>query len=85
MDLADPEIKKNDNQSVLKSVPEVNINTTTKVEVKYHINELIENSKALTGYGKEVAVGALFDCKEKEFTKDDFKKKVKEFLGRKVE
>ncbi|WP_446897430.1 hypothetical protein ACSVC9_10430 [Clostridium sp. LBM24168] len=53
-------------------------------EVKYPIEDLIENSKALTGYGKEVAVGALFNCKEKELTKADFKKAIDEFLKRKV-
>lgn len=90
-----PEIKKSDTTTSPTDVNEKtsNINTNTpiptvnigtKEEIKYSINELIENSKALTGQGKEVAVGALFNCKEKEFTKDDFKKKVKGFLERKV-
>ncbi|RMD05063.1 hypothetical protein D9O40_00730 [Clostridium autoethanogenum] len=57
----------------------------TNVEIKYPIEDLIENSKALTGSSKAVAVGALFNCKEKELTKDDFKKIIKDFLGRKVE
>jgi hypothetical protein len=59
--------------------------TTPKSEVKYPVEDLIQNAKALTGYGKEVAVGALFNCKEKELTKDNFKKLIKDFLGKKVE
>lgn len=58
--------------------------TAPKPEVKYPIGDLIENSKALTGHSKEAAVGALFNCKEKELTKSDFKKLIDEFLQRKV-
>lgn len=64
-------------------IPTVKINTT-QPEVKYPIGDLIENSKALTGHNKEAAVGALFNCKEKELTKADFKKAIDEFLKRKV-
>ncbi|MCT4593180.1 MAG: hypothetical protein N4A57_02750 [Anaeromicrobium sp.] len=53
-------------------------------EAKYPIEELIENCEALTGYKKDVAVGALFNCEEKEITKTEFKAKVKSFLKRKV-
>lgn len=67
--------------SVPISTVEVN---TTKLGVKYPIEELIKNTKALTGHKREVAVGALFDCKEKELTKDDFKKLIDAFLKRKV-
>lgn len=52
--------------------------------IKYSIKDLIENSKALTGFSKEVAVGALFNCEEKELTKDDFKKTIKDFLETEV-
>lgn len=72
-------------QTLTSSVPisTVEVNTT-KLEVKYPIEELIKNTKALTGHKREVAVGALFDCKEKELTKDDFKKLIDAFLKRKV-
>lgn len=72
-------------QTLTSSVPisTVEVNTT-KLEVKYPVEELIKNSKALTGHKREVAVGALFDCKEKELTKDDFKKLIDAFLKRKV-
>jgi hypothetical protein len=58
--------------------------TTPQTEVKYPIEDLIENSKTLTGHNKEVAVGALFGYKEKELTKADFKKAIDDFLKRKV-
>ncbi len=54
------------------------------VDIKYPIEDLIENSKALTGSSKAAAVGALFNCKEKELTKDDFKKTIKDFLETEV-
>ncbi|WP_373845317.1 hypothetical protein [Clostridium sp.] len=63
--------------------PAVKVNTSQQ-EIKYSVEELIKNSKALTGHKREVAVGALFDCKEKELTKDDFKKLIDAFLKRKV-
>lgn len=50
----------------------------------YPIEDLIGCSEALTGYKKEVAVGALFNCNKKEMTKDEFKITVTEFLKRKV-
>lgn len=55
----------------------------TKIETKYPIEDFIKNSEAL-GYRREVVAGALFNLKEKEFTKSEFEKKVKEFLGKKV-
>lgn len=57
---------------------------TTKIETKYPIEDFIKNSKAL-GYRREVVAGALFNLKDKEITKDEFEKRVKEFLGKKVE
>jgi hypothetical protein len=66
------------------TIPIVKINTSQPDDVKYPVEDLIENSKALTGYGKEVAVGALFNCQEKELTKDAFKKSIDDFLKRKV-
>lgn len=56
---------------------------TTSAETKYPIEDFIVNAKAL-GYKEEVATGALFNCKEKELTKTEFEKKVKDFLNRKV-
>lgn len=56
---------------------------STSVEMKYPIEDFIINAKAL-GYKEEVVSGALFNCKEKELTKTDFEKKVKEFLNRKA-
>jgi len=55
----------------------------TKIETKYPIEDFIKNSEAL-GYRREVVAGALFNSKEKEFTKSEFEEKVKEFLGKKV-
>lgn len=63
------------------STVEVN---ATKPEVKYSIKDLIENSKILTGHKREVAVGAVLNCKEKELTKKDFKDLIDKFLKRKV-
>ena len=53
-------------------------------EHKYPIGELLSNSKAITGYRPEVAAGALFNCKEKEMSKEDFNTKVDQFLKKKV-
>lgn len=61
--------------------------TTKKVTQpveKYSIQDLIENCEALTGYKKEVAVGALFNSKEDEMSKDDFKKAITNFLKKEV-
>lgn len=49
-------------------------------EHKYSIDELILNSKSITGYSSDVAAGALFNCKEKELSKKEFKNKIDEFL-----
>ncbi|GAA0115736.1 hypothetical protein [Clostridium senegalense] len=57
---------------------------TTKIETKYSIEDFINNCEAL-GYRREVVAGALFNSKDKEITRDEFEKKVKEFLGKKVE
>lgn len=92
-DINNPEIKKNDIQgkgitTSTGGVSMASISTpipTPQSEVKYPVEDLIKNSKALTGYGKEVAVGALFNCKEKELAKDEFKKIIKDFLWKKVE
>lgn len=56
----------------------------TNVETKYPIEDFINNCEAL-GYRREVVAGALFNSKEKEFTKKEFESKIKEFLGKKVE
>ncbi|KEH90618.1 hypothetical protein [Clostridium botulinum] len=57
----------------------------TKVVEKYPLQDLIENCEALTGYKKEVAVGALFNSQENEMSKDDFKKSITNFLNKEVE
>lgn len=57
----------------------------TAQEEKYHLKDLIENCEALTGYKKEVAVGALSNCTQIEMTKTEFKNTIKNFLNRKVE
>lgn len=54
-------------------------------EHEYPVEELILNCQALTGYKKEVAAGALFDCEKKKMTKTEFKTKVKDFLKKKVD
>lgn len=55
------------------------------VEDKYPLKDLIENCEALTGYKKEIAVGALFNCVETEISTTEFKNIIKNFLNRKVE
>lgn len=51
----------------------------------YTVQDLIENCEALTGYKKEVAVGALFNCNKDNMTKKEFKGRIKNFLAKKVE
>lgn len=58
--------------------------TTVKEDI-YSIQDLIENCEALTGYKKEVAVGALFNCGKEEMSKKEFQGRIKNFLGKKVE
>lgn len=55
------------------------------IDEKYLVEDLIKNCEALTGYRKEIAVGALFDCNETEMTKKEFEGRIKKFLERKVE
>lgn len=54
-------------------------------EELYPVEDLIENCEALTGYKKEVAVGALFNCGKEEMSRKEFEGRIKNFLGRKVE
>lgn len=54
-------------------------------EELYQVKDLIENCKALTGYRKEVAVGALFNCEKAEMSKKEFEGRIKNFLGKKVQ
>lgn len=56
-----------------------------EIEETYPIKDLIENCEALTGYRKEVAVGATFNCGKEEMTKKEFEGRIKKFLGKKVE
>lgn len=60
--------------------------TETKLitEDKYPIEDFIVNCEAL-GYRKEVAIGALFNCNEKELSKKEFKTLVNNFLNREVQ
>lgn len=62
---------------------------TTKKQAKpeehlYALDELIRNCEAITGHKKEVAQGALFDCKKEKITKAEFETKVKTFLKKGV-
>lgn len=60
---------------------------TTNIVIEedaYPIQDLIENCEALTGYKKEIAVGALFNCEKQEMTKKEFGERIKNFLGKKV-
>lgn len=59
------------------------ISTKVDNDEKYPIEDFKINCEAL-GYSKEVVAGALFDCKENEITKTEFKKRVTNFLERKV-
>lgn len=59
--------------------------TNTFQEELYPVHDLIENCEALTGYKKEVAAGALFNCGKKEMSKKEFKGRIENFLGKKVE
>lgn len=54
-------------------------------EELYPVQDLIENCEVLTGYRKEVAVGALFNCDKNELSKKEFEGRIKKFLGKKVE
>ncbi|AOY77192.1 hypothetical protein [Clostridium formicaceticum] len=66
-----------DTKKTTKSAPK-------PTEHKYPVEELLLNSKAITGYRTEIAAGALFNCKEKEMSKEDFNTKVNQFLKKKV-
>lgn len=53
-------------------------------ETKYPLNELLENSKALFNYQKEVVIGALYGRTEKVFSVLEVKQAIDEFLNREV-
>ncbi|RXM79579.1 hypothetical protein DP144_01875 [Clostridium tetani] len=59
--------------------------TNALQEELYPVHDLIENCQVLTGYKKEVAAGALFNCGKKEIGKKEFKGRIENFLGKKVE
>ncbi|WP_315169543.1 hypothetical protein [Metaclostridioides mangenotii] len=59
------------------------IETKPIQEDKFLIEDFVNNCEAL-GYRKEVVAGALFDYKNKELSKTEFKKIVKEFLNKEV-
>lgn len=50
----------------------------------YPIQDLIDNCEALTKHKKHVVVGALFNCKKTEMSKDEFIEIVENFLKRSV-
>lgn len=62
----------------------VETTSQTAQEETYPVKDLIENCKALTGYKKEVAIGALFNCEKQQITKKEFQGRIKNFLGKKV-
>lgn len=51
---------------------------------QYDVSALLENCEAITGRKKEVGEGALFGNKSEKMTKVEFKKKVDDFLKKKV-
>lgn len=53
-------------------------------EHKFLIDELMAHCEEITGHKKEVAAGALFDCKEDRLTKNEFISRVNKFLKREV-
>lgn len=59
------------------------IETKPIQEDKFLIEDFVSNCEAL-GYSKEVVAGALFNCKNKELSKTEFEKIVKEFLNKEV-
>lgn len=59
------------------------IDTKPILEDKFPIEDFVSNCEAL-GYRKEVVAGALFNCKNKELSKIEFEKIVKEFLNKEV-
>lgn len=59
------------------------LETKPTPEVKYPVKDFVNNCEAL-GYRKEVVAGALFNCKNKELSKKEFEKIVKEFLNKEV-
>lgn len=59
------------------------IETKPTQEDKFPIEDFVSNCEAV-GYSKEVVAGALFNCKNKELSKTEFEKIVKEFLNKEV-
>lgn len=51
---------------------------------KFLIDELMAHCEEITGHKKEVAAGALFDCKEDRLTKEEFISRVNNFLKKEV-
>lgn len=61
---------------------------TTKKEaekvIRYSKEQLIENSKAITGYNSEVAIVALQAITKKELTKAEFIAAINKFVKQEV-
>ena len=61
---------------------------TTKKEaekvIRYSKEQLIENSKSITGYNPEVAIVALQAITKKEMTKEEFIAAINKFVKQEV-
>lgn len=55
-------------------------NATRRPESLFHIQDLREHSKELFGVKPEVLDGALFGLGQKQVTKTEAKKRIREFL-----
>ncbi|MFP7378170.1 hypothetical protein [Bacillus paralicheniformis] len=55
-------------------------NATHRPESLFHIQDLREHSKELFGVKPEVLDGALFGLDQKQVTKTEAKKRIREFL-----
>lgn len=58
--------------------------TKTTASHEYTIDQLLDNCEAITGYKREVGEGALHGQEVEKMSKEEFEKKVKEFLRRRV-
>ncbi|KAA6450347.1 hypothetical protein [Bacillus swezeyi] len=56
------------------------LNATRRTESLFHIRDLREHSKELFGVKPEVLDGALFGLDQKQVTKSEAKKRIREFL-----
>ena len=66
-----------------KELTDGTVTRPKKKEIKYPLEQFMENAEAL-GYRREAVAGALYYCKETELSKTEFKKIVDEFLKKEV-